>query len=237
MSEKLKKLAAAVEERFGDTLTRLPSRNSELAFEVPVEKIREVMTALRDEEPFSFEQVMDICGIDYLTYGQGEWQTDDATDTGFSRGVARELPKVEPNYDRRFAVVYQLLSVSKNHRLRLKAFCGPEEVPVVPSVVDIWNGANWFEREAFDMFGILFEGHPDMRRILTDYGFVGYPFRKDFPLSGHVEVRYDTEKGRVVYQPVSIEPRTLVPKVIRKDHRYMSNLKYQDDHKNAQEKN
>lgn len=236
MSEKLNRLAAAVEERFGDTFSRLPSRESELAYEVPVEQLREVMVALRDEEPFRFEQLMDVCGIDYLNYGQGEWVTEESTDTGFSRGVARELPRTEPNYDRRFAVVYQLLSIARNHRLRLKVFCGPEEVPVVPSVVDIWNGANWFEREAFDMFGILFEGHPDMRRILTDYGFVGYPFRKDFPLSGHVEVRYDAEKGRVIYQPVSIERRTLVPKVIRKDHRYMRNLKQQND-QNTQESN
>lgn len=236
MSEKLRKLAAAIEERFGDTLGRLPSKDSELAYEMPMDSIREVMTALRDEDAFRFEQLMDVCGIDYLTYGRDEWQTEDATDTGFSRGVAREFPKTEPNYDRRFAVVYQLLSISRNHRLRLKAYCGPEEVPVVPSVVEIWNGANWFEREAFDMYGILFEGHPDMRRILTDYGFVGHPFRKDFPISGHVEVRYDTEKRRVIYQPVSIEPRTLVAKVIRKDHRYMRNLKQQNDQKNAPEK-
>ena len=229
MSEKLRKLAEKVEARFGDTLTRLPSLSFELSYEVPAGKLREVCVALRDEEDFRFEQLMDLCGVDFLTYGRDEWVTEDATDTGFSRGVARELPKSEPNYDRRFAVVYHLMSITHNWRLRLKTFCGAGEPPMVPTVTDIWNSATWFEREAFDMFGILFEGHPDMRRILTDYGFVGYPFRKDFPISGHVEVRYDPEKGRVVYQPVTIEPRTLVPRVIRRDHRYMDRMLTQAD--------
>lgn len=229
MSEKLNRLAAAVEERFGDSLTRLPSNEFELGYEVSVDKLRDVMIALRDEDAFRFEQLMDVCGVDYLGYGEDEWQTEASTETGFGRGVARELPKMEPNYDRRFAVVYHLLSIANNQRIRIKTFCSADETPVVPSVVEIWNSANWFEREAFDLYGILFEGHPDMRRILTDYGFIGYPFRKDFPISGHVEVRYDPGKGRVVYQPVSIEPRTLVPKVIRKDHRYMRNLKQQND--------
>ncbi len=126
--------------------------------------------------------------------------------------------------ERRFAVVYHLLSISKNHRLRLRVFCDEGEPPVIDSVNEIWNSANWFEREAFDLFGILFRGHPDLRRLLTDYGFIGHPFRKDFPLIGNVEVRYDPEKGRVVYQPVSIQPRVLVPKVIRHDSRYEEEL-------------
>ena len=133
------------------------------------------------------------------------------------------------NYARRFAVVYHLLSIEKNYRLRLKVYCGSEEPPIVSSVVDIWNGANWFEREVFDLFGILFEGHPDLRRILTDYGFIGHPFRKDFPLIGNVEVRFDPERNRVLYEPVSIEPRTLVPKTIRSDARYTADEKGGED--------
>ena len=143
------------------------------------------------------------------------------TASGFSRGVSRggmDAATLPPG--RRFAVVYHLLSVSFNRRVRLKAYCADDEHPVVDSVIDIWAGVDWFEREAFDLYGILFRGHPDLRRLLTDYGFIGHPFRKDFPLSGNVEVRYDPEKGRVVYQPVSIEPRVLVPKVIRHDNRY-----------------
>lgn len=229
MSEKLKRLASRLEERFGETLKRLPSKAYELSYEVKAGDLIDVCTALRDEDGFRFEQLMDVCGVDHLTYGKAEWVTEDATDTGFSRGVQRELPHREPNYERRFAVVYHLLSVSLNQRLRLKVFCGAEEPPVVPSVNSIWNSANWFERETFDMFGIVFDGHPDMRRILTDYGFVGHPFRKDFPLWGQVEVRFDPEKQRVVYQPVTIEPRILVPKVIRRDHRYAERLKHQTD--------
>lgn len=229
MSEKLKRLAGKVEERFGDLLARLPSLDYELSYEVPLEHLLDVCKALRDEDGFRFEQMIDLCGVDFLNYGKTEWMTEDATDHGFSRGVHRELPHAEPNYARRFAVVYHLLSVSLNQRIRLKVFCGADERPVVPSVNGIWAAANWFEREAFDMFGILFDDHPDMRRILTDYGFVGYPFRKDFPLTGHVEVRFDPAKGRVVYQPITIEQRTLVPRVIRHDHRYMNRLKHQTD--------
>ncbi len=152
----------------------------------------------------------------------------DVTSSGFSRGVQRDviLPDPDETYDpNRFAVVYHLLSVSQNIRVRIRVFCGSDNPPVVPSVVDIWASANWYEREAFDLYGILFDGHPDLRRILTDYGFIGHPFRKDFPLSGDVEVRYDADKQRVVYEPVEIEPRTLVPKVIRDDNRYDPSLK------------
>ena len=180
-------------------------------------------TALRDEPEFGFEQLMDLCGIDYLHYGVDQWTTRKATGVGFSRGVERKeviLDESDEFDAHRFAVIYHLLSIQHNYRLRLKVYTGTGNPPMVPSVVSVWNSANWFEREAFDLFGILFEGHPDLRRILTDYGFIGHPFRKDFPISCNVEVHYDAEKGRVVYQPVSIEPRTLVPKVIRDDNRY-----------------
>ncbi len=194
--------------------------------EVPVEQWLETARILRDE--FGFEQLIDLCGVDYLSYGQDEWETRDATAEGFSRGVDaqgpgrfrwRELPEAEA-VENRFAVVVHLLSIQHNRRLRLRTFAPDEDLPMVPSLVEVWSVANWFEREAFDLFGILFEGHPDLRRILTDYGFTGHPFRKDFPLIGNVTVRYDEEKQRVVYEPVEIEPRVLVPRVIRADSRY-----------------
>ena len=182
--------------------------------------------ALRDEAEFRFETLIDVCGVDYLAFGQAEWETSEATSTGFSRAREIIVPPAEESFDaRRFAVVYHLLSVSGNYRLRLRAFTGQDNPPVVPSVIGIWQSADWYEREAFDLFGILFDGHPDLRRLLTDYGFIGHPFRKDFPISGNVEVRYDPEKGRVVYQPVSIEPRVLVPRIIRDDNRYQPELK------------
>ena len=228
MTERSEALAAAIEERFGNAVTRVPSACGEVSFEIDKESLLEVATALRDEEAFGFEMLMDVCGVDYLDYGHAEWKTRDATDSGFSRGVEREpviIDDAESFDPKRFAVVYHLLSVANNRRLRLRAWCGPDNPPRMPSVTDIWASADWFEREAFDLFGILFDGHPDLRRILTDYGFIGHPFRKDFPLSGNVEVRYDPDKRRVAYQPVSIEPRTLVPKVIRDDHRYEEQLR------------
>ncbi len=228
MSERSEALAAAIEERFGNAASRVPSACGEVTFEVDKESLIEVATALRDEEAFGFEMLMDVCGVDYLDYGHAEWKTQDATDSGFSRGVEREpviIDDAESFDPKRFAVVYHLLSVANNRRLRLRVWCGPDNPPRMPSVTDVWASADWFEREAFDLFGILFDGHPDLRRILTDYGFIGHPFRKDFPLSGNVEVRYDPDKRRVAYQPVSIEPRTLVPKVIRDDHRYEEQLR------------
>lgn len=228
MNERYKALAASIAARFGDALTQVDSGCGELTFEVELDQLTSVCTALRDEEAFGFEMLIDLCGVDYLQYGKSEWQTESATDSGFSRGVSREvvIPDPAASYDpRRFAVVYHLLSLRHNHRLRLRVFTGEANPPVVPTVVDIWSSANWYEREAFDLFGILFQGHPDLRRILTDYGFIGHPFRKDFPLSGNVEVKYDEEQGRVVYQPVSIEPRTLVPKTIRDDNRYSPDIK------------
>jgi NADH-quinone oxidoreductase subunit C len=221
-----------MDERFGEQITRIASTCGELTFEVAKDDLHDVATALRNEGEFGFEMLIDVCGVDYLTYGSDEWNTSSATDTGFSRGVEREpviLDEADEFDAKRFAVVYHLLSVRHNLRLRLRAYTGTDNPPVMRSVVDIWNGANWFEREVFDLFGILFVGHPDLRRILTDYGFIGHPFRKDFPLIGNVEVSYDTEKGRVAYQPVSIEPRTLVPRVIRDDNRYSADLKDRND--------
>ncbi len=226
MTDRYETLAARLDERFGDKITRVESTCGELTYETDKDDLSEVAAALRGE--FGFEMLMDVCGVDYLSYGADEWNTQDATGTGFSRGVEREpviLDESDEFPARRFAVVYHLLSIQHNIRLRLRTFTGAENPPVVKSVVDIWNGANWFEREAFDLYGILFEGHPDLRRILTDYGFIGHPFRKDFPLMGNVEVSYDTEKGRVAYKPVSIEERTLVPRVIRDDNRYSADLK------------
>ena len=226
MNDKYEMLAARIEARFSGNVVRVQSTCNELTYEVQRDSLPDVALAIRDE--FGFEQLIDVCGVDYLTYGTAEWVTEAATDSGFSRGVSREpviLDESEFFAPRRFAVVYHLLSIQHNARLRLRIYTGENNPPVVKSVVDIWNSANWFEREAFDMFGILFEGHPDLRRVLTDYGFIGHPFRKDFPLSGNVEVHYDAEKGRVAYQPVSIEPRTLVPKVIRDDNRYNPDLK------------
>lgn len=228
MNARLESLASRVIARFGATLLPVGSRCGELTFEVSPVDLLDVATALRDEAEFRFETLIDLCGVDYLDHGRDEWQTAEATSTGFSRAASREtviLPPEAQFEPRRFGVVYHLLSVSGNYRMRLRVFTGPGNPPVVPSVIGVWRSADWYEREAFDLFGILFEGHPDLRRILTDYGFIGHPFRKDFPISGNVEVRYDPDKGRVVYQPVSIEPRVLVPRVIRDDNRYQPALR------------
>ncbi len=234
MTRAVDSLAALIEERFKDTLTRVDSVCDELTYELHPSHLVEACTALRDEADFAFEMLIDISGVDYLDYGKEEWTTNSSTDTGFSRGVERgtaerPLHPTVQGRPRRFAVTYHLLSISKNHRLRLKALCDDDEYPILSSVTSIWNCADWYEREVFDLFGILFEGHPDLRRILTDYGFIGHPFRKDFPLIGNVEMRYDPDKGRVVYEPVQIEPRTLVPKVIRDDNRYDKSLKDSDN--------
>jgi NADH-quinone oxidoreductase subunit C len=232
MTKTLETLASRIDSRFGDQFERVDSTCNELTYIVSAGDLIEVATALRDEKDFGFDQLMDVCGVDYLTYGEVEWSTQSATEEGFSRGVER-VPVILDEADgfdpQRFAVVYHLLSVQNNYRVRLRVYTGTSNPPIVPSVVGIWSSANWFEREAFDMFGVLFEGHPDLRRVLTDYGFIGHPFRKDFPLTGNVEVIYDADQGRVVYQPVSIEPRTLVPKVIRDDNRYAADLKDSPD--------
>ena len=232
MSERYETLAARIDERFGEKMKRVPSSCGELTYEVDKDELVSVATALRNEGDFGFEMLMDVCGVDYLEYGSDEWTTSEATGTGFSRGVEREdviLDESDEFDARRFAVVYHLLSLQHNLRLRLRVFTGTNNPPILHSVVDIWNGANWFEREAFDLYGILFEGHPDLRRILTDYGFIGHPFRKDFPIMGNVEVHYDESEGRVVYRPVQLEARTLVPRVIRDDNRYSSELKDAND--------
>jgi len=225
-TEKIAALALKVEARLPELLQRAPSLADELCYEVQPASLKQVCVALRDDPGLRFEILIDVAGIDYLDYATSEWKTLSATDSGFSRGVNRNAARL-PHGGARFAVAYQLLSVTHNQRLRLRARCEDAEDPIIDSVVDIWPGANWFEREAFDLFGILFTGHPDLRRILTDYGFIGHPFRKDFPLIGNVEVRYDADKQRVVYEPVSIEERTLVPKVIRNDNRYDPALKTQ----------
>jgi len=222
---KIAALAGRVEARLPNLLERAPSLPDELCYEVQPSNIKAVCLALRDDPELKFEILIDLSGIDYLEYGSSEWKTFSATASGFSRGVSSSPRK--PHGGARFAVAYQLLSVTHNQRLRLRARCEDAEDPIIDSVVDIWAGANWFEREAFDLFGILFTGHPDLRRILTDYGFIGHPFRKDFPLIGNVEVRYDADKQRVIYEPVTIEARTLVPKVIREDNRYEPALKTQ----------
>ena len=218
---RLESLRLAVARALPDQLRSVANHTGELTYEVAADRLLETAIVLRDAPELKFDMCMDVCGVDYLEHGRAEWKTQDATSSGFSRGVARGPALDAPvAAGRRFAVVYHLLSIALNQRLRLRVFCADDAEPMVDSVTGIWAGVDWFERETFDMFGILFKGHPDLRRLLTDYGFIGHPFRKDFPLSGNVEVRYDPEKGRVVYQPVTIEPRVLVPKVIRHDNRY-----------------
>lgn len=203
-------------------ITDIKDAYGEITIECEAKNLKTIMLELRDLEMFAFDQLIDICGVDYLLYGAYDWETDSATENGFSRGVERQESRAYALDKPRFAVVYHLLSTQKNHRLRVKLFINESHL-IVPSVHDLWKGANWFEREAYDLYGILFEGHPDLRRILTDYGFIGHPFRKDFPLSGHVEMRYDAKLQKVIYEPVDIVPRVLVPKVIRNDNRYLSN--------------
>src|SRR5882724_8724210 len=223
---RLESLASAVARALPDQLRSVANHTRELTYEVAADRLLQAAAALRDAPELKFEMCMDVCGVDYLEHGRAEWKTQDATSSGFSRGVARGAEIGAPvAAGRRFAVVYHLLSISLNQRLRLRVFCADDVEPMVDSVTGIWAGADWFERETFDMFGILFKGHPDLRRLLTDYGFIGHPFRKDFPLSGNVEVRYDEAKKRVIYQPVTIEPRNLVPRVIRADQRYNEALR------------
>ena len=196
MSDHLKTVAACVKDKFGDTVANVIEVHGELTLEVGPDSLIPLCQFLRDDNECQYEMLMDLCGVDYLDYRKE------------ARGAKYEGP--------RFAVVYHLLSLSRNSRVRVRTFIDGE-VPMVDSVVNIWNAANWYEREAFDLFGIVFDGHPDLRRLLTDYGFVGHPFRKDFPISGNVEMRYDERKRRVVYEPVSIEPRSLSKRVIREE--------------------
>jgi NADH-quinone oxidoreductase subunit C len=237
MSETAAIFAERLRARFAGAAVAVDEPRGEVGMVLDAGTWHDDCRALRDE--FGFEQLIDLCGIDYLGYGSDEWDTG-VSSQGFSRGVEGrgpgrfkfgEVPSeqiAQPGGEaviavpqHRFAVVVQLLSVQHNRRVRLRAFAPDDALPMLASVTDVWPGTNWFEREAFDMFGIVFSGHPDLRRILTDYGFVGHPFRKDFPLIGNVEVRYDAEKQRVIYEPVtSVEPRVLVPRVIRDDARY-----------------
>jgi len=221
---RLERLAAEVAGQLGDRVISSRQHAGQLTVELAPDALVDAARILQSAEALRFDTCVDVCGVDYLDYGKAEWKTQSATATGFSRGVSRGsgagAEGAGPAAGRRFAVVHHLLSVALNQRLRLRVFCPDDAEPVVDSVTGVWPSANWFEREAFDLFGIFFRGHPDLRRLLTDYGFIGHPFRKDFPLTGNVEVRYDPEKRRVVYQPVTIEPRILVPKVIRHDNRY-----------------
>lgn len=212
----LTSLQTALQESLQRFIEQSLLANQELTLEIAPHHLLDACAILRDAPAFDFKLLVDVCGVDYLHYGLSEWETTTATGTGFSRGVERN-PLTEARPQRhRFATVYHLLSLTHNHRLRLRVLLDHDS-PTVPSVTSLWPSANWFEREAFDLFGIHFSGHPDLRRILTDYGFVGHPFRKDFPLIGRVEARYDATQGRVIYEPVSIEARILEPKVIRKN--------------------
>lgn len=222
MSRTIIALHQAITRQFGDVQTTVV--HGEVTAVVPAERLLPIAGILRDDDDFCFEQLVDLCVVDYLHYGLDEWTTKSATATGFSRGVdAHSTGRLKFGYQDeaqtlnqpRFAAIYHLLSYRHNCRLRLKVFAPNDDMPVIPSVIEIWPSVNWYEREAFDLYGVLFEGHPDLRRLLSDYGFIGHPFRKDFPLIGNVEMRYDPEKKRVVYEPVSIEPRVLVPRVIR----------------------
>lgn len=191
MNPSLESLSVSLLTTLGTKIVRQVEALDELTIEVRAADLRDVMLTLRDHTGLRFEQLIDLCGMDYSDYQEGAWQ------------------------GARFAVVYHLLSLAKNRRVRVRVFATEDDFPVLNSMVDVWPSANWFEREAFDLFGIVFDGHPDLRRILTDYGFVGHPFRKDFPVSGNVEMRYDPEQQRVIYQPVSIDPREITPRIVR----------------------
>lgn len=193
MASKIEILKANLEAALGARVVSLTEAVGELTLVVKASDSLEVAKTLRDDRTLGFEQLIDLCGVDYQTYGDGAYDGP------------------------RFAAVSHLLSVANNWRLRLRVFAPDDDLPIVPSLVDVWSSANWYEREAFDLFGIVFEGHPDLRRLLTDYGFIGHPFRKDFPVTGYVEMRYDPEEKRVVYQPVTIEPSEITPRVIRED--------------------
>ena len=193
MSAKLEVLSQNLQKHLGDRVKALQTALGEITIDVDASDYLDVMTTLRDEPELRFEELMDLCGVDYSTYGNSEW-------TG-----------------KRFAAVIHLLSITHNWRIRVRCFAPDDDFPSLPSLVSVWNSVNWFEREAYDLFGIVFPGHPDLRRILTDYGFVGHPFRKDFPVFGYVEMRYDSEQQRVVYQPVSIEPREITPRIVREE--------------------
>ena len=209
MATDLNLLGTTLREVFSAQLVSLENKLGELTLVIKPADMQTVLTRLRDDSRFSFEQLTDVCGIDYSTYGS------DASDGGIYYSAEASAPCASRPF--RFAAVYHLLSLKNNARLRVRAFAEDDAMPMLSSVIEIWPSANWYEREAFDLYGIIFTGHPDLRRLLTDYGFIGNPFRKDFPLSGHVEMRYDAEQKRVIYQPVSIEPREVTPRIVRED--------------------
>jgi NADH-quinone oxidoreductase subunit C len=194
MGVRIDSLVAALQAAFGDRLSNVTIAFDEVTAIVPVDDYEAIMRELRDRPELRFESLIDLCGVDYSAYGGSAWEGS------------------------RYAAVCHLLSLSNNQRVRVRTFAKDDDFPVVPSLCDVWPAANWFEREAFDLYGIMFPGHPDLRRLLTDYGFVGHPFRKDFPLSGYVEMRYDPEQARVIYQPVTIEPREVTPRIIREEN-------------------
>ena len=233
MTTRLENLTAALRPALGDRLVSLSKALDEITVVVRPEHLLEAAAVLRDAPALGFEQLIDLCGVDYGGYGkvaQGTALYDDDGDapdrekpaagglpeSGNGRSASEQEAELIPP-GARFAVVYHLLSVSRNQRVRMRVFCADRDFPVVDSVIGIWPSANWFEREAFDLFGIVFTGHPDLRRILTDYGFIGHPFRKDFPISGNVEMRYDPDQRRVIYQPVTIEPREITPRIVREE--------------------
>jgi NADH-quinone oxidoreductase subunit C len=202
MTARTEVLIDAVKAALGDRITGITTALGEVTLVVNAVDLTETMTALRDRPELGFEQLIDVCGVDYGSFGKAAWDGEPAAGGGGAR----------------FAAVYHLLSLANNWRLRVRAFAVDDDFPVIDSVINIWPAANWFEREAFDLFGIVFDGHPDLRRILTDYGFIGHPFRKDFPISGNVEMRYDPDQRRVIYQPVTIDPREITPRIVREEN-------------------
>lgn len=229
--DKINQLAEKLNNVLGDQIEATNIAHGQITIDVSAANLISAATLLRDSEKLQFQQMVDLCGIDYSQYDNNEWATESTSATGFSRAVepashghlifGDELEQTG-THKHRFATIYQFISYSLNHRVTMRVYAENDDFPMMESIVPVFNGADWYEREAFDLFGIHYSGHPDLRRILTDYGFVGHPFRKDFPLVGHVEMRYDEEQKRVIYEPVSIEPRVLVPRVSRADHRYIA---------------
>jgi NADH-quinone oxidoreductase subunit C len=239
MASRIAALAESVKAALGEQALDIVEALGEVTLVLKAANLLDVMGALRDRPELRFEQLIDLCGVDYGAYGEVAWSGTPVSEGGGGAplaGAAPDTDAIPPSGDippfpattsaqpearpagARFAVVYQLLSLTHNRRLRVRVFAADDDFPVVDSVISVWPSANWFEREAFDLYGIVFTGHPDLRRILTDYGFIGHPFRKDFPLSGNVEMRYDPDQQRVIYQPVTIEPRENTPRIVRAEH-------------------
>jgi NADH-quinone oxidoreductase subunit C len=215
-------LKEKIHELLGEELISLDQSNAEITMTIDRKDIIYIMDVLKNSV-LDFSMLMDICGVDYLHFGLYDWETSNVTSTGFARAISRLSKKNSKlvHSDHRYGCIYHLQSLEQNCRLRVKVFL-PEEEPCIESVVDIWESANWYEREAYDLFGIVFTNHPDLRRILTDYGFIYHPFRKDFPLSGYTEIRYDASANKVVHEPVELDDREIIPKVFREDTRYVN---------------